>query len=268
MTGLSLALKEMRENKVLIKYMLKAIIKSRFSILFNMKYDDAINMLFSKDLINIFGIEIIDDKLRFKFNGNYVYFYYNDLRNDGARLVENFIIRQYSKLNVNGKNVIDIGGYIGDSAIYFSLMGARHVFAYEPFPSSYKRALKNIELNNIKNISFCNAAVTDKKGTIKIRDSDSPYEELMPDGDIEIKAITLNEISCNKNNLVLKMDCEGCERKVIYSDLSKFDEIFIEYDFGYDYIIKRLKQFGFHYKMISRPYRINNRITGSIYAFK
>ncbi len=267
MTGLSLALKEMRENPVLIKYMLKAILKSRFSMLFA-KYDDAMNMLFSKELIKVFGIEVIDDKIRFKFNDKYVYFYYNDLRNEGARIVENFIIKQYSKLNVRGKNVIDIGGYIGDSAIYFSLMGARHVFAYEPFPSPYKRALKNIEINNIKNISFYNLAVTDKKCTIKIMDIDSPYQELISNGDIKINGVTLDDISYNKNDLVLKIDCEGCERKIIYSDLSRFDEIFIEYDFGYDYIIKRLKEFGFYYKMVSKPYKINDRVTGSIYAFK
>ena len=49
---------------------------------------------------------------------------------------ENFIKEQYKWLDVEGKNVVDVGANIGDTAIYFALKGAKHVYAFEPYPYS------------------------------------------------------------------------------------------------------------------------------------
>ena len=56
--------------------------------------------------------------------------------------------------NKNGKPIIfwDVGANIGDSSIYFALKGAKKVIALEPLPANYEMAVKNIELNNFKNI--------------------------------------------------------------------------------------------------------------------
>ena len=53
---------------------------------------------------------------------------------------------------IKGKIVLDIGGYIGDTAVYFSKLGASMVYVYEPHPVLYQILTKNIELNNLKNI--------------------------------------------------------------------------------------------------------------------
>jgi hypothetical protein len=67
--------------------------------------------------------------------------------------------------------VIDIGANIGDSAIYFALNGARSVIAFEPFPYSYRNALKNINENHLnKNIILINAGY-DKDSGIIVDDS-------------------------------------------------------------------------------------------------
>ncbi len=51
------------------------------------------------------------------------------------------------------------------------------------------------------------------------------------------------------NNAVLKMDCEGCEYATILDTsnetLNKFDQIIIEYHYGYLDIEKKLKEAGF-----------------------
>ena len=63
---------------------------------------------------------------------------------DNGDLAGVFARREYSFLEVSDQNVIDIGANIGDSAIYFAAMGAKHVYALEPFPSSFEYAKKNV----------------------------------------------------------------------------------------------------------------------------
>jgi len=55
-----------------------------------------------------------------------------DARNMGSLIAENLIYEQYKILGVSNKDVIDIGANIGDTAIYFAVKGARHVYAFEP----------------------------------------------------------------------------------------------------------------------------------------
>ncbi len=65
-------------------------------------------------------------------------------------LLEIFDYGEYDELNVNGKTVVDIGAYVGDSAIYFALKGARRVIAVEPHPGAYVEMIENIKLNNLE----------------------------------------------------------------------------------------------------------------------
>jgi len=44
-------------------------------------------------------------------------------------IIEIFHYGEYEPLNVEGSVVVDVGAYIGDSAIYFALKGARKVIA-------------------------------------------------------------------------------------------------------------------------------------------
>ena len=53
-----------------------------------------------------------------------------------------FYKKDYDFLNVKNKIVIDIGTNIGDTAIYFVLMGAKKVIALEPDPKIFKYAKK------------------------------------------------------------------------------------------------------------------------------
>jgi len=58
----------------------------------------------------------------------------------------------YEQLDVKGKVVIDVGAYIGDSAIYFALKGARKVIAIEPHPGAFAEMLDNTKLNNMESV--------------------------------------------------------------------------------------------------------------------
>ncbi|WP_048054006.1 FkbM family methyltransferase [Thermoplasma volcanium] len=50
---------------------------------------------------------------------------------------------------MEGRKVLDIGANIGDSAIYFALKGAAHVYAFEVVPSTSEICKENVRLNNL-----------------------------------------------------------------------------------------------------------------------
>jgi|ACXJ01.1.fsa_nt_gi FkbM family methyltransferase len=229
-----------------------------------------------------------DRALKFKFENKIVKLIYDSqkqMNNTLGMIKGQFIEEQYKWLKVEGKDVIDIGANIGDSAIYFALKGAKHVYAFEPYPYSYNIANKNVRLNGLQNkITLFNQGCGRKETTIKV---DSSYENF---GGTDLKAFksgkemkitTLNEI-IKKFNIeypaILKIDCEGCEYGVLLkandSDLRKFEQIQIEYHYGYLNLKRKLKNAGFNIH-IRHPMEFMNTeadnhkmFLGFIYAIK
>jgi methyltransferase, FkbM family len=133
---------------------------------------------------------------------------------------ENFCNEQYASLNIEGKDVVDIGANIGDSAIYFALKGAKHVYAFEPYPYSYNLAKRNVELNNLNNkITMLNEGCG-KSRFVNIRDETKNYGgtdlKSFKNGK-KIKILSLDGIveKFKLRNATLKIDCEGCEYATI-----------------------------------------------------
>ena len=100
-------------------------------------------------------LEKDDGSVRFKYISHSVYEIFNG--------------KAYEGVEVSGKEVVDIGANVGDSAIYFALNGAKKVVGVEPLPSVYAQALENIKLNHLEDkIVMINAALGSKKGSIKV----------------------------------------------------------------------------------------------------
>ncbi len=222
-----------------------------------------------------------------KFNKN-IKFNFNNIKEaiqTFGLIKENLIEEQYKYLDIKNKIVVDIGANIGDCAIYFALKGAKHVYAFEPYPYSYKIAKKNIIINNLENkITILNVGVGGKKKEIKI---DETYENCgrsdlkeFKKGKI-IQITTLKDI-VNRFNIKqdagLKIDCEGCEYETIISSdeatLKKFNKIIIEYHYGYKNLVNKLKNIGFKVNYTFPIYGFNpyaenkNMYVGLIYAKK
>jgi hypothetical protein len=163
--------------------------------------------------------------------------------------LENFILKQYDndyiRFDVKGKSVIDIGANVGDTALYFTLSGASHVYAYEMNPDYCRLIDKNIALNKLK-------------GRI------TPINKRCGGGTVE-EALKKYKIG----KAVLKIDCEGCEyrifRNISEDTLRRFDQIILEYHSGYRGIPERLRSAGFQVKSTITGYIINN-YTGLIFA--
>jgi FkbM family methyltransferase len=132
---------------------------------------------------------------------------------------------EYEPSNVKDRVVVDIGAYVGDSAIYFALKGARRVVAVEPHPDAFAEMLENIKLNNLEGVIIpVNAGLASKPGKIYIENVDA------------VTAVTLSELisrfGVDPNDAVIKMDCEGCEFDVILNDYEHvrlFRELVFEY---------------------------------------
>ena len=78
---------------------------------------------------------------------------YKDALSNGE-IYEIFIEKAYSELSTKDNIVIDIGGNIGDSAIFFAISGAQKVFSIEPQLKSYSSMLENIAINNLEKIIY------------------------------------------------------------------------------------------------------------------
>jgi len=188
-------------------------------------------------------------------DGKSVYFKnmkeYFDFWKSGECLPEllKVIDRQYKWLDVKNRDVVDIGANIGDSAIYFALKGAKHVYAFEPYPYSYNIAKKNIRLNHLEGkITLLNEGCG-KSGSIAIKEDykntvGTDLRSFKEGKKIRIEGLDEIVKRFNLKHAALKVDCEGCEYDLILnaSDeaLKAFDQIIIEYHYGYRNLVNKL----------------------------
>ena len=194
---------------------------------------------------------------------------------DNGDIVNTFFKKDYGKIIVNEKTVLDIGANIGDTGIFYALNGAKKVIGIEPFPKNFDYAQKNIQINNLDNvITLLHAGCSSKKEIIKI---DPDYQSNIESEaknfktGIDVPMIPLQDI-INKYEIpkssVLKIDCEGCEYDIIENisseTISYFSNIQIEYHLGYKKLKNKLESFGYTVK-VSKPHATNVILT--IYNF-
>jgi FkbM family methyltransferase len=205
-----------------------------------------------------YKINVLEDQVVALYKGKRLKFIYSTKEEKIhaiLMLIGEFFDEPHLGLSVKNCDVVDIGAYIGDTAIYFALKGARHVYALEPYPYSYRLAKRNVSINNLgKKISMINSACGSKNGKILLK---SDYKNLAgsdlksSESGKEVSIMSLDTI-CKKYGLsqaALKIDCEGCEYDIILKStnetLRRFDSILIEYHYGYTKLEKRLKSAGF-----------------------
>lgn len=187
---------------------------------------------------------------------------------DMAAIRHIYGIKEYGSPPSEEKEVmIDIGGNIGISAVYFSKK-FRKILSYEPHPDNFKMLMSNIWLNNFKDkIQAFQQAVSDKEGhkALFLKDSlsHSLYDtiDMENKGKISVPCTTLSKIF-KENNLekvdFLKIDAEGSEYEILTETpmelLKRIDEIRFEYHFPKDNrleeISAQLEKAGFEINII------------------
>ena len=137
---------------------------------------------------------------------------------------------------VKNKNIIDAGGYIGDSAIVFSDYTDKNVYSFEPFLHHYNMMLKTIELNKKNNIIPVNMALGDSNKELSLYSNGNLNMGLSIDRNSEqsdincienkVKMVTLDSY-VKENNIevvLIKTYLEGFEQSFLKGALETIKE--------------------------------------------
>jgi FkbM family methyltransferase len=215
-------------------------------------------------------VSVKDDVVELTFRGETLRFQAESLVRSFGMVAEQFVQEQYKWLDVKGKQVLDVGANIGDSAIYFAKKGALHVYSLEPYPYTYRLAKRNIELNGLeKQITLLNmGGGKDKTITINPEIKSEPSSTLVPSeaGDA-VRIVSLKSLvqDYGLSQAVAKIDGEGCEYELILGatdkELQAFSQMMIEYHQGFASLVDRLTKAGFD-TTHSRPVNFPNPVTG------
>ena len=136
--------------------------------------------------------------------------------------VTDFIKKKLKK----DSNVVDVGANLGFYSILFSTIASKgKIYAFEPENKNYKKILKNIKINNLKNIKLYNVGLSNFKSnrklilTSKINDgghfieTNSNFKKYNYQ---KIKTDKLDNIITTKKKFeIIKIDVEGHELEVL-----------------------------------------------------
>ena len=164
----------------------------------------------------------------------------------------------------SGDVMIDIGAHIGMASIYYAKQYPQlKIYAFEPIPENSETIFKNLKLNNVKNVSVIEKAVThdgqmvqmempdaSTMGGVKVDLASPSDNQKIKRTAFSVESTTLEDIF-KKYNIekckILKIDCEGSEYEIL---LNTPKEIFqkIEYLAGEFHINKYLESKGYSIK--------------------
>jgi FkbM family methyltransferase len=132
----------------------------------------------------------------------------------------------YGCAGVDNGIVIDIGAYIGDTALYFIHRGARRVYAFEPVEKFYRYLLRNVARNSLEDkvIAF-NYGAWFKNSTIMASmegaSTGSKMDYSRPYVELRVRSLKdILEMVYQREGVIdlVKMDCEGCEYSLLRLD--------------------------------------------------
>ena len=166
------------------------------------------------------AVQIIPKKRHFKMlvTPRYVGHYQESI-------YEEFTADLVSNIAKDGMCFIDVGAHYG---FYSLLIGSRNknikIIAFEPVPESFSLLVKNVELNELKNIQVYNLAVSDRDepkifNITEASDSAGFYQHPLTGTlrTIEVRTLALDDLWSDIAGLpiIIKIDTEGHELHVI-----------------------------------------------------
>jgi len=153
----------------------------------------------------------------------------------------------YGSLDYRGAVVLDVGGYIGDTALWMLARGARFVHVYEPV--YWREAMQNLEG---KPATVYPYAVWWDAGELELA-VDAASTGLRA-GSTRVRTVPLPEVIDAHKPDIVKMDCEGCEWAILYTPcgLMRSVQWVIEVHGPELPIVKRLKECGLGVGVVTR----------------
>jgi len=125
------------------------------------------------------------------------------------------IVKKYVTEYPSCNNIaIDVGGHIGSTSLPYSRLFTE-VIAFEPNPISYNLFKKNIQLNNVQNITLYNTGVYNKSTCCTIihhgSNSGCYYIQECKKSENAISVVKLDDLTYDRPVDFIKIDTEGSE---------------------------------------------------------
>ncbi len=153
--------------------------------------------------------------LSFRYRGRHIRFESGRVRESYIVLKEQFVDELYRWLDVRGCEVLDIGGSIGDSAVYFALNGARRVLVLEPYPGSFSVLRANVAANQLGDVitPLCAGGGRDGSMTVSADTASISAELRESTRGVEVPTYSLEALLKLGQwaDAVARIDCEGGE---------------------------------------------------------
>lgn len=236
-----------------------------FRFYFNKENEKDVKNLFAFSLF--YGVKF-SDRIGYWHYANNILVTPNNLKFN-IKMFDPFIFSEtflsdihFSDFDLNNKAVVQAGGFIGDTALYYASRGAK-IYSFEPDANSYELALQNIKLNPelSKSIVMKNYAIgKDEEIDFPIDPNGSgPSSVYNSEGKktIKIKSKSVSTILEDfkiQRPYLLDLDIKGKEFEIIRDiAIQKFDMVRIEYSpiignkkiGNRDEIIDKLRNYGF-----------------------
>jgi len=125
---------------------------------------------------------------------------------------------------IRKKNILDLGAFIGDSALVLSQYTDKKVYAFEPGSENFRAMKKTLQLNDCRNIVPVNIGIGSESCSGRIENGFSMGLSVKPgrgekaDGSGEVIEITSVDEFVSENNIcvgLIKVDIEGFEQEFL-----------------------------------------------------
>jgi FkbM family methyltransferase len=164
------------------------------------------------EVMQKYHLEQVDDE-SFKFsNGRFTFV--------GSPVLMCLVAEQDAgvyECDCRGKVVLDIGGFQGESAVFFSGMGAKKVVIYEPVAANHRFIEENIRLNKV-NAEIHEADIGAEDGEITVRYDEANncfgLSQIGP-REMKIKIRNITKVIEESGAEVTKIDAEGAEESLL-----------------------------------------------------
>jgi FkbM family methyltransferase len=127
----------------------------------------------------------------------------------------------FRSLATVGAVIYDIGANVG----VYTLLGSKlvghagHVYAFEPLPRNIRLLKKHLRMNNLRNVTAIEKAISDCDGFAAFRvEDDNSAGSLSSPGDLTVETMTLDRAFLEmplRPPSALKIDVEGAETRVL-----------------------------------------------------
>jgi len=140
--------------------------------------------------------------------------------------------------DIEGRNVVDGGAFVGDTALYYADLGAR-VYAFEPEPSTLEKLRRNLDLNpRLKPRVTVSGEAVGNDGTVSFdAGAEGGGSVFGPHrSPISVPSVSLRTILNRMDGppFLLKLDCKGVEFDVVRQPaLREFSMVEMEYAAGH-----------------------------------